>query len=62
MTHPLTLEGIRFAVDGNDDAYYIEGTDFARYSVADQAWLPEGDVVDIDGGSATCTWTDDGCS
>jgi branched-chain amino acid transport system substrate-binding protein len=62
MTHPITLDGIRFSVNGGEDAYYIEGTDFARFDVASQSWVQEGGVVDLNGQSENCTWTDAGCT
>lgn len=62
MTHPITLDGIKFAMNGNDDPYYIEGTDFARYDAAGETWVPEGGIVDLDGQSGACPWSDEaGC-
>jgi ABC-type branched-subunit amino acid transport system substrate-binding protein len=61
VTHPITLEGISFSVNGAEDGYYIEGSEFARYDAATESWITEGAPVDLNGSSPNCTWTDAGC-
>ncbi len=62
MTHPLYLPGIAFSMNGNEDAYYVEGTEFARYDATGQTWVQVGDVVDLNGESPNCAWTESGCA
>ena len=62
LDHPALIDGISYAVDGNNDSYYIEGSDFSRYDAATQSWIQEGDVVDLNGSSPNCAWSDGGCS
>ncbi len=61
LEHPAVIDGIEFAVDGNDDAYFIEGSDFSRYDAANESWIQEGAVVDLNGSSPNCAWGDRGC-
>jgi ABC-type branched-subunit amino acid transport system substrate-binding protein len=56
MTHPMTLPGITFSMDGNADAYLIEGSDVARFDAASQSWQAQGPIVQLNGASGTCTW------
>ncbi len=60
--HPSLMDGISFHMDGAEDAYFVEGSDFSRFDAAEQTWVQEGGVVDLDGSSPTCTWTSEGCS
>lgn len=62
MSNPITLEGISFAVNGAEDSYFIEGTDFAKYDAASESWIQEGGVVDLNGQSDNCVWTESGCA
>jgi ABC-type branched-subunit amino acid transport system substrate-binding protein len=59
--HPAFLEGIVFSVNGNEDAYYIEGSDISIYDAANQSWIQQGPAVDLNGSSPNCEWGDDGC-
>ncbi|MFT7601572.1 MAG: branched-chain amino acid transport system substrate-binding protein [Acidimicrobiales bacterium] len=61
LLHPLTLEGIRLTANGNEDAYYIEGSEFSRYDAANQSWIQEGPAIDLNGSSPNCVWGDGGC-
>ncbi len=62
--HPTFLDGISFAVNGAEDAYFVEGSDFSQFDAASQGWEIVGDIVDVNGGSANCAWDSDngGCS
>ena len=51
VIHPITLEGISFSVNGNEDGYFIEGSEFARYDAATESWITEGTAVDLNGSS-----------
>jgi branched-chain amino acid transport system substrate-binding protein len=62
-THPQTLDGISFGVNGNDDSFFIEGSDFSQFDAEALSWTIVGDVVDVNGGSPNCAWNKDnaGC-
>lgn len=59
---PFLIDGVSFGMDGNDDAYFIEGSDFSIYDAANESWVTEGAIVDLNGSSPNCTWGADGCS
>lgn len=63
VKHPMLLDGITFAVDGNADAYYIEGSDISQFGYATKSWTQVGDLVDLNGSSPNCAWDKDngGC-
>ncbi|MDH4144389.1 MAG: ABC transporter substrate-binding protein [Acidimicrobiia bacterium] len=56
MTHPMYLPGIKFNLNGNADAYWIEGSDISKYDSAQQTWVPQGDIIDLSGKSSNCAW------
>ena len=62
LDHPALIEGIAFAVNGNEDSYFIEGSDFSQYDAASESWLQVGGIVDLNGSSPNCAWGDGGCS
>ncbi|MGI9613035.1 MAG: ABC transporter substrate-binding protein [Acidimicrobiales bacterium] len=59
--HPAFLDGIVFSVDGNDDAYYVEGSEISIYDAANESWIQQGAVVDLNGSSPNCEWDESGC-
>jgi branched-chain amino acid transport system substrate-binding protein len=62
MTHPALLDGIGFGMSGNDDAYFIEGSDISVFDAGSQSWNKEGDVIDLSGLSPNCPWVPgEGC-
>ncbi len=56
MTHPMLLTGLRFNLDGNADGYFIEGSDIAQYDSAKQAWVQEGEIIELSGKSKPCAF------
>lgn len=56
MTHPYVLPGIKFALNGNDDAFAAEGGVFQQWNSADQVWETKGNVIDLNGRSRNCAW------
>ncbi len=56
MTNPMLLPGIRLDLDGNDDAYFTEGSELSRYDAARQTWAQQGDVIDVSGRSLPCAF------
>jgi hypothetical protein len=55
-TEGLTDTGIKFNMNGNQDSYPIEGSEIARYDTAQQAWIQQGDIVEMSGKSSNCAW------
>ncbi len=60
LEHPHLIDGIKFRVDGTNDAYLVEGSDFSQFDATGQSWVQLGGLVDIDGLSGTCAWKTDG--
>ena len=60
--HPIFLDGITFAMNGNADAFPIEGTDFSQYDSSTHSWIVS-NVIDVNGASGNCVWDKDngGC-
>ncbi|MFN0025885.1 MAG: ABC transporter substrate-binding protein [Acidimicrobiales bacterium] len=56
VTHPGYLDGIKFNLNGNKDAYWIEGSDLSQYDSAKQTWIQEGDIIELSGKSSNCAW------
>jgi hypothetical protein len=56
MTHPYLLPGVRMHMDGNKDAYFAEGAIYQKWDSAQQAYIPQGEVIDLDGKSSLCAW------
>ncbi len=54
--NPSLLDGINFGMNGNEDAYFVEGSDFSVYDSATTSWISDGDVVDLNGSSPNCAW------
>ncbi len=61
VIHPITLDGISFSVNGNEDSYYIEGSEFSEYDSANESWIQLGAAIDLNGSSPNCQWGDEGC-
>jgi ABC-type branched-subunit amino acid transport system substrate-binding protein len=56
LTPPTHVWGLRAHMDGNKDAFLIEGGVFTKFDSAKQQWLPEGGLIDLDGKSQNCAW------
>jgi branched-chain amino acid transport system substrate-binding protein len=56
IKHPMLQDGIKFAVNGNEDSFYTEGTDISRYDAEGKTWIQEGNVIDLNGSSPNCAW------
>lgn len=56
LDHPMLLNGVRFAADGGQDAYFIEGGEYSRYDSSSQTWFPQPIAIDLNGSSPTCSW------
>ncbi|HUG74231.1 MAG TPA: hypothetical protein VMM81_00950 [Acidimicrobiia bacterium] len=62
MSHPLLLEGVEFGVSGvefgvsgAEDAYFIEGSEFSRFTRPTSRGQ-EGEIIDNNGQSGLCAW------
>jgi hypothetical protein len=56
MTNPFLLPGIGFNMNGNADAYFIEGGIYQTYNSQTQGWESQGKVIDLSGKSHDCAW------
>jgi len=62
LTHPALLDGIGFGMDGNADAYFIEGSDISQFDLEAETWVKQGGVIDLSGLSPNCHWVaGEGC-
>ncbi len=55
-TNPMLLEGIKYNMNGNADAYLTEGSDLSKYDSAKQAWVQQGSIVELSGKSKNCAY------
>jgi hypothetical protein len=55
-TSPVHLEGIRINMNGNADAYLLEGSDLSKYDAAKQAWVVQGSIIELSGKTKNCAW------
>ncbi|MPY93230.1 MAG: ABC transporter substrate-binding protein [Acidimicrobiia bacterium] len=56
MTNAMLLPGIGFNMEGNKDAYFIEGGVYQTYNSELQGWESQGEIIDLSGKSSTCAW------
>ena len=56
MTNPGLLEGAKYNMNGNKDAYPIEASEFAKYDSAKQSFLQDGKLIELSGKSSNCVW------
>ena len=52
----MHLKGIKINMNGNKDAYFMEGSDLSIYDSAKQQWIVQGEVIELSGKSANCHW------
>jgi ABC-type branched-subunit amino acid transport system substrate-binding protein len=63
MTHPMLLSGIRFSMNGVEDAAPIEGSEVVVFDSATQSYELVGAPVDNNGTGGVCSWIDgEGCA
>jgi|GEM_PF-130981 len=56
LFHPMLRDGVAFEMDGELDAYLIEGAGVYRFNAATQNWDTETAVIDISGELPNCSW------
>jgi hypothetical protein len=54
--HPLMMDGVAYELNGAEDAFAIEGSDFSQFDAAAQTWNQVGNIVDGNGNSPNCVW------
>jgi hypothetical protein len=57
MTPPPHNPGKKYNMDGNKDAFFVEGSDITQWSEAEQSWKLEG-IVDVSGKTKPCLWNE----
>jgi branched-chain amino acid transport system substrate-binding protein len=55
-TSPVHLTGIKINMNGNKDAYLLEGSDLSKYDAAKQTWVVQGEIIELSGKTANCAW------
>lgn len=63
-SHPTFLDGIAFEVNGAEDGYFVEGSQFSQYDAERGAFDIVGNIIDLNGSSPNCSWNKDegGCA
>jgi hypothetical protein len=56
MTPAAFFSGIRLTTSGNRDAYWVEGSEVARYDSSLQQFVQQGAIIDLSGKSKPCAW------
>jgi len=56
MTAPFLLEGAKFNLAGNKDAYLTEASEFGRYDYTKQSFVQQGELIELSGKSKNCVW------
>ena len=56
LTVTGNLPGISINLNGNKDAYPLEGSDLSVYDSAQQTWVIQGDIIELSGKSDNCAW------
>ena len=55
-TSPVQLPGIKINMNGNKDAFNLEGSDLSVWDSAKQQWILQGDIIELSGKSKNCSW------
>jgi branched-chain amino acid transport system substrate-binding protein len=56
MTSPMLQPGVRLHMDGLKDGYMVEGGIFQKWDSAKQSYVPQGNMIDLDGKAKLCAW------
>ena len=56
MTAPFLLEGAKFNMNGNKDAFFTEASEFAKYDFTKQGFIQDGALIELSGKSSNCVW------
>ena len=55
MTNPMLLPGLNVKMDGNADAYLLEGSDISQWHADSGAWAQDSITV-LDVQTPNCAW------
>ncbi|MPY91863.1 MAG: ABC transporter substrate-binding protein [Acidimicrobiia bacterium] len=55
MTNPMLVGGLKVKMDGNADAFMLEGSDISYWSTDEQAWVQDS-IVELDVQTPNCAW------
>jgi hypothetical protein len=55
-TSPVHLKGVKINMNGNKDAYLLEGSDLSKYDAKAQTWVVQGDIIELSGKTSNCVW------
>ena len=56
MTNPALVDGAKWNMNGNKDAYLTEAAQLVQYDSAKQVVTPVGPVIELSGKSTNCVW------
>jgi hypothetical protein len=56
MTAPFLIEGAKFNLNGDKDAYFTEASEFSKYNAAKQGFEQQGALIELSGTSPLCHW------
>ncbi len=57
--HPLVLNGIRTRLNGNADAFFLEGSEFYQFDASAGDWKKLGGVINVNAKTPNCAWDAD---
>ncbi|MEZ5265354.1 MAG: hypothetical protein R2755_27060 [Acidimicrobiales bacterium] len=55
MTHPMLLGGLKVQMNGNADAFMLEGSDISTWSSAEQTWEQDS-LLQLAAQTPNCAW------
>ena len=55
MTNPMLVGGLKVKMNGNADAYVLEGSDISYWSADEQVWVQDS-VVELEVQTPNCAW------
>jgi branched-chain amino acid transport system substrate-binding protein len=55
MTHPMLLGGLKVQMNGNADAFLLEGSDISKWSSAEQTWEQDS-MLQLSAQTPNCAW------
>ena len=56
MTSPMLRPGMQLHMNGLKDPYIAEAAIFAKWDAANQTWVNQGEVINLDGKASPCAW------
>jgi branched-chain amino acid transport system substrate-binding protein len=56
LNSPFLLKGIKITTNGDKDGFPVEGSEFAQFDSTKQSWVQQGEIIELSGKSANCSW------